>query len=104
MTAEIKFFIKTLTRGNEDLCYLRNKIITTKSVQQNARMRYRTLIDSLRSRVSQEIDRFTFELHKIKELSKHKKEFTVNIDAFNITYMQLIEQISELKQLDPSNN
>lgn len=71
-------------------------------MQQHTRMRYRTLIDTLRSRLVQEINRFTFEIDKIKELAKRNTDFTVNIDAFNETFNNLIGQISEIKKIDPS--
>lgn len=71
-------------------------------MNQATRMRYRTLIDTLRSRIVQEINRFTFEIDKIKQLATRHADFTVNLDAFNETYMALINQIKECKALDPA--
>jgi hypothetical protein len=71
-------------------------------MNQATRMRYRTLIDTLRSRIVQEINRFTFEIDKIKQLSKRQADFTVNLDAFNETYLALLAQVKECKELDPA--
>lgn len=71
-------------------------------MNQATRMRQRTLIDTLRSRIVQEINRFTFEIDKIKQLAKRQADFTVNLDAFNETYLQLLNQVRECKELDPA--
>jgi len=60
------------------------------------------LIDTLRSRIVQEINRFTFEIDKIKQLATRQADFTVNLDAFNETYLALLNQIKECKALDPA--
>lgn len=71
-------------------------------MNQATRMRQRTLIDTLRSRIVQEINRFTFEIDKIKQLATRQADFTVNLDAFNETYLALLNQIKECKALDPT--
>lgn len=93
-----------MTKENEEITFVRNKIISNKNMNQATRMRYRTLIDTLRSRIVQEINRFTFEIDKIKQLATRQADFTVNLDAFNETYLALLNQIKECKALDPTPN
>jgi len=104
MINEIKYFVKSLNKQNDEICYIRNKIIASKNINQSTRMRYRTLIDTLRSRIVQEINRFNFEIDKVKDLALRNADFTVNLEAFSETYDTLTNQVNEIKELDPGNN